>query len=169
MGKNELINDFRNRLRDLLFYVNFPLAAIVSVFFRQAFFDQNSPKPVVSNLYDPVSINFLGYFYGAVMILLIFSPIILFGVSHLITYNVVKALGSQTSTNSEELAAYYRGVMFKDWLIVLAGIIIAYIFVTYIFKQPYLFVLFLFMYVAFFLGKYYILITIFLERRFRKV
>ncbi len=147
--------DASNNLRDLLFYINFPLVAMISVFFRSAFFnDSNKINPSLSNLGNSITLNindFINYF---LMVFFIFLPIIVIGISHMIIIETIE--------KNFPIWNHFDKLMNSitiDVVILFLGFVVCSVSLGLIFNQPYIFVIFAGINTLFFFGKAYLLFS----------
>ena len=150
---SKLKRDASNNLRDLLFYINFPLAAMIAVFFRAAFFnDPNKINPSLSNLNNSITLNIHDFFNYFSMVFLIFLPIIVIGISHVIIIETIE----RNFPIWDQFDKIMNSITI-DVVILFFGFVICSISLGLIFNQPYIFVIFGVLNAVFFFGKTYLL------------
>lgn len=147
-------NDLRNKLRDLLFYVNFPLAAITASFFREVFFHKpaNPDTPSLSNLNNQIIVGGIESIHYVIMAVLVFMPVIIVGISHIVFFK--RSVNSSKYSDYSPLKKKHDLQTFAiETVIMLLGCLMSIFLLSPFFGQPYLFIVFLLIYGLFFFGK----------------
>lgn len=162
-------NELENRLRVLLFYINFPLTAITAVFFRQVFFHgRESFEPALSYVVTPSTTDQFEALRYTLMSLVVFLPIILVGISHIVFSKRETHRLSITEIDHLESEKYLVMTFTIDMCILFVGLLLAYLVLSPFYGQPYLYIVFLLVYGIFFLGKIYVLMTLETDLQTRK-
>lgn len=153
VSPNAITTEFRSRLRDLLYYVAFPISAATSSLLRVSFFDGTPGRPQFGLIIQPQSFSLLDSLYFLVVSILILSPILALGLSH---WLFLQSMDPTLKSGDYSLMLKW---IHQDLAVLFLGLGLTLLLLVAL-KVPYLFIFFLCTFTTFYMGK------VFLYRKF---